>query len=200
MMLRQLVLAPALLPALLACAAEPALAAEPPCVSPGEFTALASYALPAAIGGVIRRCAPALPDGSFLATQGPALVQRYAAEKPLAWPGAKAAALKIALGANPQAAGMARLMTDDQLQSIADTAIAAKVGEAMTPDRCMAADQLLHLLSPLPPASTAEIIALAVGLGSKAGEAKFGVVRVCPAAVPPPGDPAAPLPPPENPR
>ena len=36
-------------------------AAEPPCLTTGEFTALAGYALPASIDGVARRCSAALP-------------------------------------------------------------------------------------------------------------------------------------------
>ena len=40
-------------------------ATEPPCLTANEFTALATYALPGAIDGTARTCAPALPDDSL---------------------------------------------------------------------------------------------------------------------------------------
>ncbi|MDE2405525.1 MAG: hypothetical protein KGM17_12735 [Sphingomonadales bacterium] len=158
-----------------------ARAAEAPCLTPMEFTALATYALPSVVTGTAQRCTPALPRQSFLATQGPALAQRYAASKPAAWPGAKAAFLKLAGGSTGEAASVLRSLPDPQLQQLADAAIAAKLGDTVPVDRCGSIDRLLKLLSPLPSETTAEVVMLAVGLGAAAGQARIGRISVCPA-------------------
>ncbi len=75
-----------------------AAAAEPPCLTPAEFTALSSYALPSIITGTTQRCAATLPADAWLRRNGGQLAARYAAAKPAAWPGAKAAFLKLSAG------------------------------------------------------------------------------------------------------
>jgi len=50
------------------------------------------------------------------------------------------------------------------------------------PDACPSIDRVFALLSPLPAENTAELIALAVGLGSKAGEARLGRFSICKAS------------------
>jgi len=154
-------------------------AAAPPCLSPMEFTSLATYALPSVINGTAQRCTPALSPQSFLASQGPALAMRYAEAKPNAWPGAKNAFLKLTGGDQGEAASLIRSLPDTQLQQLVDAAIAAKLGESLPVERCGSIDRLLKLLSPLPSETTAEIVMLAVGLGAAAGQGRLGKISVC---------------------
>ncbi len=165
-----------------------ARAAEPPCLTTAEFAALAGYALPSTINGAAQRCAAALPADAFLRSEAAALAARYGQAKPAAWPGAKGAFLKLSSGANSDAARLLTLLPDDVLKPLVDAAVQAKVAEAMPPERCGVADRVLRLLAPLPPENTAELIALAVGLGAGSGGApaplvkagRLGKITLCP--------------------
>lgn len=151
----------------------------PPCLTPAEFTSLASYTLPSAITGISQRCAASLAPGSFLGTDAGALSARYASAKPAAWPGAKAAFFKLSSGASSGAVDAIKSMPDATQQQLVDTLIAGAVAQHLPLDRCLPVDRLLRLLAPLPPESTAEIIGLAVGLGSRAGTAHIGRISIC---------------------
>jgi hypothetical protein len=168
-------------------------AAEPPCLTTGEFTALAGYALPASIDGVARRCSAALPVDAFLRTGAATLAARYAQAKPGAWLGAKAAFLKLG-NLDPTAGRLLQMLPDDTLQQVVDGAVQAKVADSVPLERCGAANRLLQLLAPLPPENTAELIALAVGLGAGAESSgsptalahagRLGKITVCPMETP----------------
>jgi hypothetical protein len=167
----------------LALAAAPGVvqAAEPPCLTAREFTDLSSYALPSIITGTAERCSAALSPGAFLKRDGRALAARYAAGKPAAWPGAKNAFLKLSGGANSDAAGLFRSVPDDKLRPMVDTLVEGLIAQQVPADRCRTIDTAIRLLAPLPPQNTAELIALAVGLGSRSGGGKLGKLRICPA-------------------
>ena len=156
-----------------------ASAAEPPCLTAPEFTALATYSLPSVITGTVHRCAPTLPSDAFLPTEGAGLAARYAESRETAWPAAKAAFLKLA-GSSLGSGGLMKGLSDNSMQEIVDTAIAAKVTDALPAERCGTVNRLVQLLAPLPPESTAGVIALAVGLGTRSGR-KIGPITVCPA-------------------
>lgn len=165
--------------ACLAIAPTLAQAAEPPCLSPGEFTALAEYALPSIISGTSQRCSSALGPSAYLRRNGTQLIQRYAERKPTAWPGAKAAFLKLSTSASSDANNLIRSLPDASLQQMLGSLMEGLVSQHVPLDRCNTIDRLIGLLSPLPAQSTAEVIALAVGLGSKAGQTKLGAITVC---------------------
>ena len=165
--------------ACLALAPTLAQAAEPPCLSPGEFTALAEYALPSIISGTSQRCSSTLAPGAYLRRNGPQLIQRYAERKPAAWPSAKAAFIKLSSSTSTDANNLVRSLPDASLQQMLGALMEGLVSQHVPLDRCGTIDRLIGLLSPLPAQSTAEVIALAVGLGSKAGEAKLGAITVC---------------------
>ena len=74
------------LAALLAPVSGLAAAAEPPCLSPGEFGALSTYSLPSLISGTTQRCAASLPADAWLRANGGGLADRYASLRPRAWP------------------------------------------------------------------------------------------------------------------
>lgn len=157
-------------------------AGSPPCLTASEFTALSSYALPSIISGASERCAAALPADAWLRRNGGQLAARYAQAKPAAWPGAKAAFLKVGGGiGNTDATNLIKSLPDASLQPMVDTLISGMVGQRLPTDRCAAIDRLVRLLSPLPPESTAELIAVAAGLGARTGQAKIGAFAICPA-------------------
>lgn len=167
----------------LALAAAPGVvqAAEPQCLTAREFTDLSSYALPSIITGTAERCSAALGPNAFLKRDSRALAARYAAAKPAAWPGAKSAFLKLSGGANSDAAGLFRALPDDKLQPMVDTLVEGLIAQQVPAERCRTIDTAIRLLAPLPPRNTAELIALAVGLGSRSGGGKLGKLAICPA-------------------
>lgn len=157
-----------------------AQAAEPPCLTPAEFTALSNYALPSIITGTAERCAASLPADAWLRRNGNQLAARYAVGKPAAWPTAKAAFFKIGgATANADAANLLRTLPDSSLQPMLDGLISGMVGQQVPPERCGVIDRLVRLLAPLPPENTAELIAVAAGLGARSGRAKVGNFRIC---------------------
>ena len=159
-----------------------AQAAEPPCLTAAEFTSLSSYALPSVIKGVAQQCSATLPADAFLRSKGDELSTRYARAKPGAWPGAKAAFLKMSNGTNDQAAQLIRGLPDTTLQPMVDGLIEGMVSQQLRPQRCGTIDRLVRLLAPLPPENTAELIGLAAGLGSHTGTRKVGAISLCPAS------------------
>lgn len=155
-------------------------AAEPPCLTAAEFTSLASYGLPSVIKGATERCAATLPAGAWLKQNGAQLSSRYAEAKPRAWPGAKAAFLKLGGTGDKQAVDMIKTLPDTTLQPMVDGLIEGMIGQQLPTDRCATVDRVVRLLSPLPAENTAELIALAAGLGTKSGQAKAGKFSICP--------------------
>ncbi len=165
--------------ALLAATPGVASAAEPPCLTPAEFTALAEYALPSVISGTSQRCSAVLSADAWLPKNGDRLAARYARAKGTAWPGAKAAFLKLSSTTNDDANKLLRGMPDASLQQILDATMEGMVSQQIQPERCSAIDTVARLLAPLPPENTSRLIAAVVGLGSKSNQAKVGKIRIC---------------------
>lgn len=153
-------------------------AQEAPCLTPAEFSALSSYALPSLITGVAARCTTTLPANAYLTRSGAQLSQRYAARKQAAWPGARAAFLKVS-GGNAEVSQLFTAMPDEALQPMVDGLISGMIGQKLPTERCGSIDRLASLLAPLPPENTVELIALAVGLGSKSGKGRVGQFSIC---------------------
>lgn len=165
--------------AALLAAPQVAAAAEPVCLTAREFTALSTYALPSVIGGTARACSAALPASAFLRRSGGELAARYGAGRDRAWPEAKAAFLKMTAERDPGAVQLFAGMPDDSLQQIADAAFAGIVAGQVKPDSCATIDRVVALLAPLPAENTAELIALAAGLGARSGAARTGKFALC---------------------
>ena len=165
--------------AALLAAPQVALAAEPACLTPREFTALSAYALPSVIEGTSRACAASLPESAFLRRSGADLAARYTQGKARAWPEARAAFLKLSAARDAGAARLFTVMPDDALQQVADAALSGIVSDQVKPGSCPSLDRVVALLSPLPAENTAELIALAAGLGAKSGAARLGNFALC---------------------
>jgi len=164
-----------------------AAAQAPACLSEREVTSLVTYALPVVINGAMKTCRPALaPDGWF-ATQGPSLVQRYAARKGAAWPEAKAALIKLG-GNDARMKDMVASLSDEALQPFAEGMVAALVTKGIKPGQCKAIERATRLLSPLPPENTAEIVTFILVLADKpkvrgaVGAPQKSDLPICPAA------------------
>ena len=154
-------------------------AAEPVCLTPTEFTALSAYALPSVIRGSARKCQASLPGNAYLRTDGEKLAHKYEASKNAAWPGAKAAMLKVGAAKNADAVQIFGKMSDANLQPIVDEMIAGMIDQQLPLDRCKPIDRLFMLVSPLPAENTAELIGLAAGLGASSGKARVGQISLC---------------------
>jgi len=164
--------------AMLAIAPGMVRAAEP-CLAPAEFSSLVGFAMPGTIAGVAQRCGPTLPEGAFLRGPARGMIDRYAAVKPSLWPGAKAAIGKLSASAPTDISALLGQLPDPQQQQIVETMVTGMVAEKLPIARCPVLDRLLAILSPLPPESTAEAIGLAIGLGSRAGQARIGKIVIC---------------------
>lgn len=154
-------------------------AAQQPCLSPAEASSLAAYALPAAITGTAKRCTPSLPASAFLRTGGTALATRYAAQKAQAWPSAKAAFFKMSSARQDQSADLLKSLPDPSLQQMVDAIIEGMVAQQIPTENCGQIDRAIGLLAPLAPQSTAELMALALGLASKSGNVKNDLFSIC---------------------
>lgn len=169
----------ALAAALLTVAPSVAHAAETQCLTPGEFTALAEYALPSMITGASQRCATTLGPSAYLPREGAQLAQRYSQRRTGAWPGAKAAFMKLSTTSNNDANAVIKTLPDTSMQQMLTALMEGIVAQQIPLDRCTTIDRAIGLLAPLPAQNTAELIALAVGLGAKSGKAKVGSLSLC---------------------
>ena len=166
--------------AVLALAPGLAQAAQPPCLTPAEFSSLAGYALPSVINGTTKRCAQSLAPSAYLRSSGAGLASRYAARKGPNWPGAKAAFLKLSADTNRDANQVLTSLPDESLQGMLDAILEGMVSQEIPLERCSTIDRFIRLLAPLPPENTAELIALTVGLASKSEKtSKVGKLQIC---------------------
>ena len=150
------------------------------CLTPAEFSSLAGYSLPSVISATTQRCAPTLGPGAFLSSKGKGLASRYAATKGANWPKAKAAFLKLSNKGNQDMNQIFGTMPDQSLQQVLDAMMEGMVAQQIPLERCGTIDDVVRLLSPLPPENTAELIAIAVGLGSMAKSGRIGSISLCP--------------------
>ncbi|MDE8653869.1 hypothetical protein [Novosphingobium album (ex Liu et al. 2023)] len=156
-----------------------AQAAEPACLSPGEFSSLAAYALPSMINGTTKRCSATLKPDAFLRKSGGELATRYAAQKQGSWAGAKTALFKLGLADNTAINSQIATLPDESLMQIFDLTLEGLVEQNIPVEKCATIDSVIRLLAPLPPTNTAELIALTVGLASKSGKARVGKFSLC---------------------
>lgn len=165
----------ALLLAMAPCAA---MAAEPVCITKAEATSLVTYALPQAINGTAKRCAPSLPANAFLRTGAPALASRYAAQKDRYWPKARPAVMKALSAQNGGSSNMMAGLPDETLRQLADVFVEGFVAQRIAPKSCKQLDLAIDLLSPLPPENMAGLIALTLDAAGGA-DPKLGKVSLC---------------------
>ncbi|WP_225206201.1 hypothetical protein [Novosphingobium huizhouense] len=151
------------------------------CLTQPELNGMVTFALPVVMDGAIKACRPSLSPQGYFATEGQALVQRYASRKQGAWPTAKAAILKIGDSRDAKMKDMVANLPDSALQPFAEGMVAQMVTEGIKPDQCVAIERATRLLSPLPPENTAELLTFIVGLADRPKAGKKATLNLCPA-------------------
>lgn len=167
--------------AFLAIAPGMAQAAEPPCITSGEFSSLASFALPSALGGATKRCSTVLGPSSYMRSSGAQLIERYAVGKQQAWPEARAAFIKLSSSSDDRASNILKDLPDKNLQDMLNLMLEGMVSQEIPPEKCDTIDQFVRLLAPLPPENMAELIGLTVGLvgNNKSGDGMASKINIC---------------------
>lgn len=163
--------------------AEVAAAQDPACLSEREVTSLVTYSLPVVMNATMKACSPQLSPQGWFATQGPGLVQRYAARKSAAWPAAKAALIKLG-GNDNRMKDVVASLSDEALQPFAEGIVSAMVTKGIKPGQCKAIERGVRLLAPLPPENTAELVTFILVLADKpkSGSSRKSDLPICPAA------------------
>jgi hypothetical protein len=148
------------------------------CLTVAEAQQLVQVALPDVITSVGDKCAAALPKSSFLVANKDGAAARYRKEAEIAWPGAKAAAIKLA-GESKFFA----LLPDSAARSIVTGMVTLGVSEKVKAEQCAAFDRMFGAVAPLPSANIATFIVAVVELqpppAVKAGQKPL--LALCPA-------------------
>lgn len=144
-----------------------ARAAQDACLTPSDLDAVFAYALPTVIDSAAQACRPVLAPDGYLASQGADMAARYRMSQAAAWPLAKAAVLKVGVGAfDGKGAGglgkFASMLPDGALQGFASGFVSQFVIQAVHPGDCRDIEFALRMIAPLPPENAAGLITLVV--------------------------------------
>ncbi len=158
-----------------------AAAAEAECLAPAEVRALATFAMPSVLTGLIDHCAPKVGASGFMSTQGRGLVASYAAHKDAAWPVARKAFFRLAgsKSDSSEATDMMAKMPDAALQPFVEGMIGGMIGSKLKPGQCAVADRMMRLLAPLPPENTSELLGTILELAEGDKKSGPGGLAIC---------------------
>lgn len=138
--------------AALAIVASPTQAQQRACVTTAEAEALTLVAMPQIIRETGRVCAGRLPPTSIVRRPSGPFIGKYDAAADAAWPVARAAVGKLALGL---ADG---LLTSDFARPLLVSLIVPQIVGRISVQDCGTIDRLVAQLEPLPPRNTAGVI------------------------------------------
>ena len=171
----------ALAAAAIAMPAQAAATAEAQCLAPAEVRALATFAMPSVLTGLIDRCTPEVGASGFMATQGRDLVANYAAHKDAAWPTARKAFFRLAgsKSDSSEATDMMAKMPDAALQPFVEGMIGGMIGSKLKSGQCAIADKMMRLLAPLPPENTSELLGTILELAGADKKSGPGGLAIC---------------------
>lgn len=141
-------------------------AATAPCLTRSEATAVAAFAMPSLLEEVASTCRPHLAADGFLATDGPAMIGRYAAGKDAAWPLAKSAFLKIGAQRDPGMARLAGALPDSAVKPMIEGLIGKVAAQSIKPADCATVETVASLVDPLPPENATQLFGLLASLAS----------------------------------
>ncbi len=136
---------------MLALAAAPPQPARP-CLTDTEAQAMVLVAMPDILRETGRLCAPRLPATSPIRQADGALVGRYQAAADQAWPGARAAIVKLS---DPT---VDILLQSDYARPLLTSIIVPLIVGRIAIGDCATIDRLVTNLAPLPPRNTAGIV------------------------------------------
>lgn len=120
-----------------------------PCFTPSEAESVVTLLAPASIRLAATICRPTLGTGSYFATRGEALAERFDAEGGNAWPVALVAVRKVSGMNLPDAETVKPL-----LMALVGAALASKI----KPEGCRELDRVLLTLDPLPARNMAQLL------------------------------------------
>ena len=132
--------------------ASPTQAQQRACVTVAEAEALTLVAMPHIIRETGRVCAGRLPPTSIVRRPSGPFIAKYDAAADVAWPEARAAVSKLALGL---ADG---LLTSDFARPLLVSLIVPQIVGRISVEDCGTIDRLAGQLEPLPPRNTAGVI------------------------------------------
>ncbi|WP_353230705.1 hypothetical protein [Novosphingobium sp.] len=164
------------------------------CISAAELDSMLRYSLADVIDGAATACRPTLGTAAFLASDGPALIQRYRVAQPEAWPAARHGLMKVtgADGEKDKMAGLMSKLPDEALKPFVSGLIKQMVSGAVKPKDCATVDQTVRLLAPLPVENMAGLLTLIVQRVDKPTADKKQRLPLCRIEPVLPGFPAAP--------
>ena len=165
--------------ALPAQAGAQAAAKATPCLTEPEVRALAPFAMPSALDGLIKNCSTHVGDAGFMTRSGSALVAGYAANKNAAWPMARKAFFRLGGDKDKDSAEMMAKLPDSALQPFVEGMIGGMVGAKLKPEQCRVADKMMRLLAPLPPENMVELLGTVVELATAGKKTAPGGFSVC---------------------
>ncbi len=157
-----------------------------PCLTNGEARSMVQVILPDIVTSLADKCKVTTGANSFLSRSAPQLVERLRPAATTAWPGGKAAFIKLA---GPQGAVLAQV-PDETARTLFSAGIGAGISGGIKPESCTMVDRMLSALSPLPSENMTDLIVvlLEVGLASNRSTGRAPPFTICPAAG---GKPAA---------
>ena len=150
-----------------------------PCLTEAEVRALATFAMPSALGGLIQNCSTHVGDAGFMTRSGSALVAGYAVNKDAAWPMARKAFFRLGGDKDKDSAEMMAKLPDSALQPFVEGMIGGMVGAKIKPEQCRLADKMMRLLAPLPPENMVELLGTVVELATAGDKTAPGGFAVC---------------------
>jgi hypothetical protein len=156
-------------------AAAPAQPAPRPCVTQAQIENLTLFALPPLLDALATKCGPSLPSGAYLLNGGRVLARDLEAGSDGRW--AEASSAMAVVGGDKMPKGLSGRTARSMLHDVAVAELFAKI----KPEECAQFDRIAGLLSPLPPANLAGLVAAAAAMGMK-GDKKGPAI--CPAPLP----------------
>jgi hypothetical protein len=161
-------------------AAAPAQQAQRPCLTEAQVEDLTLFALPPLLEAMATRCGPSLPADAYLLNGGKTLSQQLAGQSAARWPGARSALSVIAEDKFPP-----ELSAETARSLVRDLASSQMLGK-VKPEECARINRVADLLSPLPPANLAGLVATFADMvgkdATKDGKKTKSGPAICPAA------------------
>lgn len=158
----------------LAVLASPCMAESTPvptCMTTSDARSLFTFAIPAALDGVIKSCSPLLPPSAFMRTKGTETLQRFRAAAEGSWPGARIAFMKIA--GDDKEANVLRDMSDKTMQPFVAEMFTGVVAKDVKPGSCQKIDQFVAALAPVPSGDVASLLASLMNLVDGKADGSF---------------------------
>lgn len=157
--------------AMMSLIASPAIAQPQGCLSNAEAESLALVALPEIIRETGRVCSERLPTASLIRRQDGPLIIKYQTAADRAWPGARAAIVKLSDPA------VDLLLQSEYARPVLTSLIVPQIVGRIDLADCTTIDRLVTQLEPLPPKNTASIIVTVLRY-LKADQARGGKASV----------------------